>query len=268
VTGETGLADVQALFQAMRDSGMNDWVGGSDPEAAGDASTHILLRHIPIDSSSRVLDFGAGIGRVMVSLLKNRPQMAAVTGVDIVPSMVDFCRTTIGASYPNSQFELLAADNDHYERYKNGGGPRALSREELTAKLGPTYDAAYAFSVFTHVDRADFVPLLKLVASLLKPGGRFLFSCFILTHFSRRMLDLSLTTQKFIDSGFDDDRQVFIGSRFDRLAFIAYDQTMLDRMVIEAGLVPCAIEYGCWRGGMLDHGYQDLILCRKPGEQG
>ena len=255
--------DFAARFQAIRDSGMNDWVGGADPELVGDACTNIFLRHVPVDVSSRVLDFGCGVGRVALSLLRQRPQIAGLTGLDIVPKLVGFCRENVGAHFPQTRFELMADSNVHYDHFKDAATP--LSRAQADAAFGGAHDAAYAFSVFTHIDTHDFSPLLKFVGSMLKPGGHFLFTCFILTPFSRATIDLGWTLpSRFPEPVFEEGGAVFIGNKSDRLAFIAFDIQRIEQMVWEAGLIPCAIEYGNWRGAGLSHGYQDAVLCRRP----
>ena len=179
--------DFPRLYQAMRQTEMNDWVGGADPELAGEISASILLRHVNVDSNSWVLDFGAGIGRVAAAVLRQRPQLQFLTGLDIVPRMVDFCQTHFGTQFTNVKFELVADENAHYERYKSEARPK--SRADIIASYGGQIDVAYAFSVFTHVDVNDFVDLLRFVGALLKPGGRLLFTAFALTPFSRSRID-------------------------------------------------------------------------------
>lgn len=258
------MPDFDAIYDKLRASGMNDWVGGADPKEVGDACCRILLRHIPISAQTTLLDFGTGIGRVMLSLLRERPEVQAVTGIDIVPRMVTFCTETIAAEFPQTNFELLLDHNDHYERFKEGG--RAKSRAELQNTYGGRFDAVFAFSVFTHIEVEDFVPTLRFVKSLLKPGGRFLFTVFALNPFSRAMIKQGLTIASFPNPRFEKKNTVLIGTPSDRLAFIAYDTRRLDDMMSEAGLVPCAIEYGEWRGGGFSDSYQDVIVCRRPFE--
>jgi SAM-dependent methyltransferase len=256
------MADFNAIYDKLRQSEMNAWVGGADPAEVGKICSDILLRHVPVDQSTRLLDFGVGIGRVALAVLQRRPEVQAIAGLDIVPKLVDFCNATIASEFPNTSFELLADQNEHYERFKHEA--RAKSREEIAKASGDSFDVAYAFSVFTHIDKGDFVSLLKFVRSLLKPGGRFLFTAFILTPFSRATLGLGWTFPPFKDLTFEDDGAVFIGNPEDRLAFIGYDIGRIEAMIFEAGLIPTAIEYGDWRGGSLAQSYQDVIVCRRP----
>ena len=246
----------------MRQTEMNDWVGGADPELTGEISASILLRHVTVDSTSAVLDFGAGIGRVAAAVLRQRPQLQSLMGIDIVPRMVDFCQTHFGAQFANVKFELLADKNSHYERFK--GEARPKSRADLTASYGGRIDVAYAFSVFTHIDVHDFVDLLRFIGTLLKPGGRFLFTAFILTPFSRQRIEDNNTVIPLGARQYEAEGAVLVGNPEDRLAFIAYDIVLLERMIAEAGLIPAIIEYGDWRRDGFSASFQDVIVCRRP----
>lgn len=61
------MSSIAEIFDRMRATEMNHWVGGSDPEAVGDASAAVVRRMLPWDGNARVLDFGCN----MVSLLRN-----------------------------------------------------------------------------------------------------------------------------------------------------------------------------------------------------
>jgi SAM-dependent methyltransferase len=255
--------EIKTAFDRIRASGMNEWVGGADPEETGDACAAILLRHMPVVYDTRLLDLGAGVGRVTLGLLRQRPLVKAITGIDIVPRMVKFCNETIAPVFPNTNFELLADANIHYDRFKDATPPR--SRADLTAQYGGTFDCAYAFSVFTHIDVNDFASLLEFAGGLIKPGGFFLFTAFALTPYSRAMIAEQRTAGgAFPQPQFYEDGDVFVGNAADRLAFIAYDVARIEAMIWEAGLAPTAIEYGDWRGGGLSLSLQDIFVCRKP----
>jgi SAM-dependent methyltransferase len=260
-------ADFSRLFDEMRRSEMNTWVGGADPELVGDISAEILLSHLPPVPAARMLDFGCGIGRVGLAVLKQRPGIGSLTGFDIVPKLVDFCRSTIGATFANANFELVLDENDHYERYDRAkANEPPQTHADLLKKYGGSFDSAYAFSVFTHVDVNDFAPLLRFVGTLLKPGGRFLFTAFALTPFSRHQLAKGLTQPAFPKLYYEQDGAVLIGAPKDRLAFIAYDISRIEAMIWEAGLVPCEVEYGEWRSDRMSRSYQDVFVCRRPLE--
>lgn len=257
------MADVAAIYAAMRASDMNAWVGGADPELVGVHTYEILRRHMAMWPGSRILDFGCGIGRVTLKLLSERPDLARVTGVDIMPPVIDFCDVHIAPAFPNVDFQLLSDTNDHYDRHIAGRAAAPMSKAEFTRRSEGVYSAAYAFSVFTHVDVDDFAPLLRFVGSLLPRHGQFLFTAFVLTPSSRRALASGEVKRRFPKGGFSDDGRVFVGDHKDRLAFIAYDMTLLEEMIVEAGLIPATIEYGGWRADGFSPSLQDVVVCRK-----
>lgn len=256
------MSNIDGIFQAMRISPMNDWVGGTDPETVGDASAGLIRQLLPITPDSKVLDFGCGIGRNLVALLKSQPVPVAMVGMDIMPPVIEFCETHIKPVFNFTNFELVAESNDHYDQFI-GSQPRK-TREEILVDYENYFTDAYAFSVFTHIDKKDFQSVLEFVFSMLAPGGSFLFTCFSLTKHSRCMIDRRQAIFPFQDSAFVENGNVFLGNKPDRLAFIAFDNRLVEEMVWNAGLAITKIHYGCWMGGSLGSSLQDVFVARKP----
>lgn len=259
------MGNIKDIYSIIEKSEMNDWVGGSNPEVVGDACYQILNRFIAINDSSRLLDFGCGIGRVLISILKHRPMVNSVTGFDIMPQVIQFCESHIASAFPAASFELIRGSNDHYDQFiQSAGNFNSISPVQIISKYGDKFTAAYAFSVFTHVEITDFQSLLKLIAKLIEPGGEFLFTAFILTPYSRNAISNKLCLFPFADTAYEADGQVFIGNTDDRLGFIAFDLSMIEQMVFEAGLVITNIEHGAWTGSGCGSSLQDVIVCRRP----
>lgn len=261
------MSDVSRIYDLIKQSEMNDWVGGSDPELVGNACYGILNRYISMNESSRLLDFGCGIGRVLLSVLKHRASVTQITGFDIMPQVVKFCEANIAPAFPNSSFELIGGSNDHYDQFINAAGSNvAINNEQVVHKYAGKFSGAYAFSVFTHVEMDDFRSLLKLLVRLLEPGGELLFTAFLLTPFSRRAIDQRVCLFPFGDTAYEADGMVFTGNITDRLGFIAFDLALVEQMVFEAGLVITHVEHGAWPGSGFSSSLQDVIVCRRPYE--
>ncbi len=257
------MSDLDAVFEAMRRTEMNDWVGGSDPHLVGLFCDHVLRRVSTIGPRSRVIDFGCGIGRVAAYVLAREQPPRGFLGIDIMPPVIEFCRAELQPHFPKAVFELAEGANDHYDRYIDDAIP-ARSLDALTAQYGTRFTHAYAFSVFTHLYAADFVAALRFVGSLLGTRGEFLFTAFTLTDFARqriadRSTDFPVEQHEYLEGG-----RVLIGNPADPLAFIAYDRDLIEAMVAEAGLVLTKSEYGTWMGGKLGESFQDVYVCRKP----
>ncbi|MFC3439841.1 methyltransferase domain-containing protein [Sphingobium rhizovicinum] len=255
------MSELSHIFDQMRASPMNDWVGGSDPELVGDASIGILTRLLPLHNQSRILDFGCGIGRGLVSLWKAGVRPEQLIGMDIMPPVIDFCDQQIAPYLPGTKFELITGANHHYDAFIDRQAGK--SQSALSEQYRDNFTDAYAFSVFTHVTQADFQSLLHFVSSMLRPGGRFMFTCFELNDFSRHMV---LSGQALFP--LDPERMrragdVLTGNDADPLAFIAFDRALIQKMVWNAGMAITKVDYGCWMGGGLGGGLQDAIVCTK-----
>ena len=262
------MPNTHDIYELIRQSEMNDWVGGSDPETVGNACRSILSRYITIDANSRLLDFGCGIGRVLLSVLQHTPAVGKITGFDIMPQVIRFCDTHIASAFPQTSFELIQGSNDHYDQFVSAGGAAiAKGPSNLLADYGSSFTGAYAFSVFTHVEMADFRSLLVLVVSILQPGGEFLFTSFLLTPYSRQAIEQRTGLFPFGETAFEADGRVFIGNVPDRLGFIAFDMALVEQMVFDAGLVITHVEHGAWTGSGFSPSLQDVIVCRRPRER-
>jgi SAM-dependent methyltransferase len=265
---EKKMPEVSKIYDLIKQSEMNDWVGGSDPEQVGDACCGILDRYILINENSRMLDFGCGIGRVLLSVLKHHPMVAKITGFDIMPQVIEFCDAEIAVTFPNASFELIGGSNDHYDEFINAAdNTKAISSDVVLHRYSGQFSGAYAFSVFTHVEIADFRALLLLLVKLLEPGGEFLFTAFLLTPYSRRAIEQRQCLFPFESDAYEADGQVFTGNTTDRLGFIAFDLALVEQMVFEAGLVVTHVEHGAWTGAGFSSSLQDVIVCRRPHER-
>ncbi len=255
------MSNFAQIFDAMRNTPMNDWVGGSDPETVGNASANVMRRLLPLNGNSKVLDFGCGIGRVLAALKKDGPDPKNIVGMDIMPPVIDFCNQHLKPNLTNTTFELVNDKNDHYDHFIETNAGK--TREALSSQYQDYFTDGCAFSVFTHVTKQDFAGLLKFISSMMVPGGRFLMTCFELNEFSRYMIEHQQTIFPLANKAWWEGGQILVGDANDPLAFIAFDRSLVEKLVWDAGLAISKVEYGCWMGGGIGSSLQDVMICTK-----
>lgn len=254
------MTNLVSIYNAMRNSDLNSRVGGSDPEEVGKACYYLLQRHLNLNADCNILDFGCGIGRVMLQILESQQYKSAV-GMDIMPEVIEFCEEHLTGIYRDVSFELVSGQNNHYDKYISGQVGKSV--EQMRAAYGEQFQSAYAFSVFTHIDYNDFTALLRDVSYYLVKGGKFMFTAFALTSYSRSQIRKEGALFKFPRGSYEMSDSVFIGDRDDRLAFIAYDIALLAQIVEQAGLIITDIDFGAWTGSGVGRSLQDVIVCQK-----
>jgi SAM-dependent methyltransferase len=131
----------------MATVGSTDWSTFSE---IGDRTAELLVRIAlhqgqPIGQATRVLDFGCGCGRVARPFLARTG--ALMTGCDVQPRMVDWCRKNLPGEWRVTQ-------NDP---------PLPFEAE--------AFDVVYALSVFTHLPDTAARGWLAELARVTKPGG-------------------------------------------------------------------------------------------------
>jgi SAM-dependent methyltransferase len=102
-----------------------------------------------LTATSRVLDFGCGLGRLSKYLIDTTG--CRVVGIDISPSMLRLAHDYVGSErFSTALYPDFSADPGQ----------------------GGSFDAAFACYVLQHVERPDHD--LPAIAAALRPGGRFL----------------------------------------------------------------------------------------------
>ena len=119
--------------------------GSHDLEAVvGDIRRHLA----PDFSPARCLDFGCGVGRILIPMAKRYPR---VIGVDISTAMLDEARKNCQTQQLDN-VEFVASDD-------------ALSR--VTGK----FDFIHSALVFQHIPRSRGEKIFRRLTELLHPGG-------------------------------------------------------------------------------------------------
>jgi len=108
-------------------------------------------RQLPRDRTLKIVDLATGTGDMLISLLRERPNIAEAAGIDISAEMLKACRLKLRKRGLESRVELTCADAS--------GSPFPAD----------TFDAAtMAFGIR---NTADASATLREIHRILKPGG-------------------------------------------------------------------------------------------------
>lgn len=111
-----------------------------------------LLIHCGLTDGMHVLDLGCGSGRIAATLCQ-KIQVSSFVGIDVIPDLLDYARTTCPPNYVFTLGRLLKVPTENNR-----------------------FDFAYALNVFTHLPQLNVIRHLHDINKTLTPGGLFLFS--------------------------------------------------------------------------------------------
>lgn len=193
-----------------------------------------LEERIGLGSSSRLLDWGCGAGRLAVGIVERLGRIEHYHGVDIQKHLIDWAQRHLG-DRPGFEFTHVDLANPRY----NPGG--SLQRTIPGATGG--YDGFYAYSVFSHLMGDDTAAYLKEVSRLLAPGGR----AFVTA---------------FVEDGVPDQEENPAGygplEWSGPLHCVRFNRGFFETMVTDAGLVVDSLDHGQETDG------QSLYILSKP----
>lgn len=228
------------------------YVGGSFKEV-GESFLGYLVDLADLRPTASVLDVGCGIGRMAVPLTRYLGTSGSYQGFDIVPVGVEWCQSRISPRFPNFEFRLADIYNDRY----NPGGTIA-ARDYVFGYETGSFDVAIATSVFTHMLPDDVGNYLRETARVLRPGGRFLVTAFLMNDEARAALAGGASG----DLTFRFDRGDHLVERAEvPCAAVAYPEDRFRALLASNGLrVIEPIRFGSW-SGRADHlSYQDVVI--------
>ena len=133
-----------------------------------------LVEHCGLTKDTAMLDIGCGFGRLAIGVLDRVGDIRDYHGIDVSTAAIAWCRRHIGTAHPSFRFTRLDVRNDRY----NPGG------EEITRTFrlpldDAAFDAAYAYSVFSHMELADIEQYLSELYRVLRPGGAAFVTMFV-----------------------------------------------------------------------------------------
>jgi len=134
-------------------------IGDGDYDLIGRIELGILLSE-GMTGATRLVDFGCGTGRLAVHAVGRLPEGEYI-GTDIAEGMLVHARESVARRYPGTRCRVSWVK-------------QPLDVFPLRADSA---DMICAFSVFTHMEHEDTFRYLKDALRVVRPGGKFVFSC-------------------------------------------------------------------------------------------
>jgi ubiquinone/menaquinone biosynthesis C-methylase UbiE len=235
--------------------GMED-VGGGDFKAIGEGivGTLKIRDDCALKPGESFLDMGCGIGRVAIPLTQYFTESARYEGFDVMKSAIQYCTEKITPHYPNFRF---THSDVHNKRYNPSG--KTAGDAYRFPYADASFDFAMATSLFTHLLSAASAHYLSEAARVLKPGGRFLATFFLLDDEARALMKEKKTSISF---PFQVEPSCWAANESEPEAALCYDESFVRRMYREAGFeIVGDIGWGHWSGRKIPWGgYQDQVV--------
>jgi SAM-dependent methyltransferase len=125
-----------------------------------------LLKYCGLEPSSRIMEIGCGIGRLVYDLAPYL-DTGAYAGFDIAPDAIDWLNENYKPLLPNFRFDLVEV---HNARYRPGASDSA-ERTRFPYD-DDSFDFSCSFSVFTHMQLPEIAHYLTELRRVLEPGGK------------------------------------------------------------------------------------------------
>lgn len=208
--------------------------------------------------AEKVLEVGCGVGRLALPLTGYLSERGSYDAFDVVPAAVRWCSGNITTRWANFRFQLADVRNAEFN-------PRGHVDESGYRFPYPdaSVDFAFSQSVFTHMLPAGVENYVAEIGRVLKPGGRWLSTFYLITPESEA---LRVAGQGVADIRFSMDfAHAFDGYRTIDPTLpetaVALEEALVRRFIEKAGMVVTEpIRYGSWCGRTRFTGYQDIVI--------
>ena len=223
------------------------------PREVGRSFLRLLVERCGLQPREVVLDVGCGIGRIGATLAEYLRPPGRYEGFDIMPQAIEWCQKAITPRHPHCRFTLA----DVYNATYNPRGKFKASEYRFPYE-DESFDLIFLTSVFTHMLPRDVEHYVAEIARVLKPGGRFAISFYLLNERSREGIRAGTSSHTFgTDCG-----GCYAEIAESPEAALAYDESRVREMFGACGLsIAEPILYGSWPSTK-EHG-QDILIGTK-----
>ena len=215
-----------------------------------------------LTTSSSVLEIGCGLGRTAYPL-RYILTSGNYEGFEICYEKVAFLETAFHKAHPNFRFTWANVYNTYY----NPSGQTQAADYRFPYPRN-SFDLIYAASVFTHMLPDAAANYFRETARVLKPGGRCVFSFFLLDYYRSGQPRPSVFARPSFDfdhsyANYGDEFATVVLENPEQMT--AYRLSMIERFAAQAGLeVAHSPVPGLWSGSFVTWaGAQDMIVLKK-----
>lgn len=222
----------------------------------GQQFAQLLLDRCHLRPYSRVFDIGCGVGRLTQALAACGIKMD-YTGYDINKTYIDYCKDR---NYP-STFRFIHRDIQHDE-YNPHGTIDISSQFPSSLLESKSYSHCCAIALFNHF-KLPWVDLyIKHAASLLRPGGYFFCTMFLInTESIQAMARRPRAAMRFSDRNDPDEWHDYINRPLVNAAFS--EQKIRQSFISHGFAIEEPIKYGAWVGSPTAVTGHDVIIATK-----
>ena len=212
------------------------FTGGGDFLAVGLRCRDLFIEMGGLKPTDAVLEIGSGQGRMAIPLTAYLSTEGSYVGFDIVPEAVEDCRRRVSSRFPAFRFLHLPLHND---LYTDAGADAAGVTFPLPDE---SVDFAFATSVFTHMEPPAIERYLREARRVVRPGGRFLATLFLMDEDARRASQASAFRFPYRDG------DAWYMALRPRSANVALEGQAWQEMVARAGWTALEMHPGSWSG--------------------
>lgn len=230
-------------------------VGGGDYFAIAHEFLEYFVNLGGLRPFDRVLDVGCGFGRMVYGLVNHLDEHGSYEGFDVAKNLIDWANKNITPLFPRYRFQHADVKNQAY----NPEG--TINPWRFVFPYGDReFDFVFLSSVFTHMFLDDIKNYVEQIYRVMKPGGRLLFTAFILNDETDSLIKDGKSTLAFDWCG-----EAGCYTPYSHLpeAAIGIPASVMNSVLSTRGFKVRTSYPGSWCGRSDFTSYQDMIVAWK-----
>jgi SAM-dependent methyltransferase len=191
-----------------------------------------------------------------VPLTRYLSKAGSYEGFDIVPKGIEWCSKHITPRYPNFKFSVA----DIYSKHYNHQG-RFHAADYKFPYPDSSFDFVLLTSVFTHMLPDAVKNYITEISRVCKPGGRCLFTAFLLYKESRHLIASGKSPLQFKDG--PQRSCMVVDPAFPEAAVALTEEFIKDSLDQVALTMEDPPLFGSWCGRPELTSYQDILVAQR-----